>query len=144
MNNHQDSQPMHDLELPLVKAIQAVLAETLPDDVVSRVLQRAKRLDMGNSGRAFTTNVPVAKSRSHSPKWLLAWSVSGDMHHRRCRAIGVASLFRQHKRVIRRNVGCGGQPTVDSWNNYVFRWSTHCDRGVLGVDRTPPSCDEIW
>ena len=52
MNNHQDSQNMRDLDPPLMKAVQAVLTETPPDDAVSRVLDRAKRLEVRISGGA--------------------------------------------------------------------------------------------
>jgi len=77
MINHQDSQDMRDLELPLAKAVQAVLTESPPDDAVSRVLDRAKRLEVRASSMPSTANEPAARTRTRSPRWFLAWSASG-------------------------------------------------------------------
>jgi len=52
MNDYPDSQHLRDLEPPLLKAVQAVLAESPPADAVARVLERAKRLEVGAAGNA--------------------------------------------------------------------------------------------
>ncbi len=77
MNNHQDSRNTRDLELPLAKAVQTVLAETLPDDAVLRVMDRAKRLEACVSNNPSTANDVAVRTHAPSPRWLLAWSASG-------------------------------------------------------------------
>jgi hypothetical protein len=77
MNEHQGSADMHDLEPPLVKAVQAVLAESLPDAAVSRVMDRAKRLEMTLSGSSSTADEPKASVRPLPSRWIVAWSASG-------------------------------------------------------------------
>lgn len=77
MNNHQGPQSIRDLEPPLIKAVQAVLSETLPDDALVRVLDRAKLLDVYIPERQPTAHTSASKHLERSPKWFLAWSVSG-------------------------------------------------------------------
>jgi hypothetical protein len=77
MTDHQDSDNMRDLEPPLARAVEAVLTETLPDDAVSRVRDRAKRLETTVSSGSSTANESATRMRTRSPRRLLAWSASG-------------------------------------------------------------------
>ncbi len=77
MSNHQYSDDRHDLESPLASAVQAVLAETLPGEAVSRVMDRASRLEMTLSGSLSPANEPKANIRKRSPGRILAWSALG-------------------------------------------------------------------
>ncbi len=76
MNLNHDSQNMRDLEPLLLKAVQAVLSDTPTDEAVSRVVDRAKRLQTPTSGRPTTTNVPAPRTRTRPPRQFLAWSAS--------------------------------------------------------------------
>jgi hypothetical protein len=77
MNTHPFSDDLRDLEPPLARAVQAVLTETLPDEAVSRMKDRAKRLEMTVPGSSPTTNQPEAGIRKRSFRRIVAWSASG-------------------------------------------------------------------
>jgi hypothetical protein len=77
MTNQQDSENWRDLEPPLARAVQAVLTETLPHDAVSRVVDRAKRLEMTVSRGSSTANESATRIRTRSPRRFLAWGASG-------------------------------------------------------------------
>jgi hypothetical protein len=76
MNDHQNSDDLHSLDPPLLTAVQDVLAEPLPEEAISRVLDRAKRLKVSLSDRPSTANetAPTIHKRS---SWWLAKSASG-------------------------------------------------------------------
>ena len=66
MNDHHDSQDMRDLEPQLIKAVEVVRIETVPDDAVARVMERAKRLEMTVCHSSSMANEPVARSYKRS------------------------------------------------------------------------------
>ena len=67
MTNHQGSHDLFDLEPPLAKAVQAVRAETLPDDVARRVIDRARRLGTALSSGSSAANEPQTRAAAIGP-----------------------------------------------------------------------------
>jgi hypothetical protein len=79
MSEHQYTDDLHDLEPPLATAVHAVLTLTQepPEEAVSRVIDRAKRLEIALSGSSSRTSAPQARVRKWSRRRILAWTASG-------------------------------------------------------------------
>lgn len=70
MNPDYESENTHDLESPLAKAVEAVLAEPLPDSAAARVILKARQLD--SSDQMLSPHSHVAPQRS-----FLIWGAAG-------------------------------------------------------------------